>query len=327
MKIIVLDSNIWIRELALMSSLGCAFSYYVMKKDVKIGLPEVIELEVKNRFRNSLIEKKNTIEKEYRSMLAILGRMKELVMPSDEEIHQRAEQIFDSHEKRIIRVPFDIAGAKSSFEKIINNLPPNSEKNQQFKDGVIWANCLELAEKGDVCLITQDKAFFKGNQRDQGLAQNLLKEAKNAKSTISIFGELSKLLNEIKSDPNIDKKRLVKLIEAEVYLNVEEISDKHDFEVIGIAGSQFKLYATTEPTEISVQSVLTYDLEDRIKAGRSEGIVESKAQFIVNVTDYSTREFRNNGENIAYVDENGETKRNKYPCRISLYQHQEKRQS
>ncbi len=148
-SLVVLDTNIWLSELALMSPLGCAFSHYIAISDIKIGLPEVIEIEAKNNFKKNLIKYREDIRSNYNRMLAIFGQMKEIVMPEDEAIEKKIEEIFNFHKDRLIRVPFDFEGAKSSFDKIIKNLPPNSDSNQQFKDGVIWANCLKLAEVGN----------------------------------------------------------------------------------------------------------------------------------------------------------------------------------
>ena len=57
MKTIVLDTNIWLSELALMSPVGCAFSHYITVSGFKIGLPEVVEEETKYNFRKNLFEK------------------------------------------------------------------------------------------------------------------------------------------------------------------------------------------------------------------------------------------------------------------------------
>jgi predicted nucleic acid-binding protein len=55
MKTIVLDTNIWLSELALMSPIGCAFSHYITVGGYNIGLSEVIEEETKHIFRKNLL--------------------------------------------------------------------------------------------------------------------------------------------------------------------------------------------------------------------------------------------------------------------------------
>ena len=64
MKIIVLDTNIWISELALMSPVGCAFSHYINVSGFRIGLPEVIEIETFFFFKRFL-----QIQRKYKERL------------------------------------------------------------------------------------------------------------------------------------------------------------------------------------------------------------------------------------------------------------------
>ena len=289
MKIIVLDTNIWLKELALMSPLGCAFSHYVVARDIKIGLPEIIELETKSNLRKYLIDYRENIRKNYDYMLAIFGQMKEIVMPEDEVIDKKIEDIFNFHEDRLIKIPFDLEDAKSSFDKIIRKLPPNGEKNQQFKDGVIWANCLKLAEMGDVDLITQDKGFY-NREYSKGLATNLLQEAKNTPHSIKIFNELAQIIDKVKSDLGLDKQRLIEMVEKNTYSEVLEFANKKEFELIGAASSNFEFYATTNPVEISVKSTIKYNLENKSSEERTDGIIESKAEFILNIKNYDIRD-------------------------------------
>ncbi|MFZ1640678.1 MAG: PIN domain-containing protein [Candidatus Contendobacter sp.] len=311
MKIVVLDSNIWLSELALMSPLGCAFSHYIVVSDIKIGLPEIIEVETKYNLRKHLIDYRENIIKNYNRMLAIFGQMKEIVMPEDEVIDKKIEDIFDFHKDRLIRIPFDLEGAKSSFDKIIRKLPPNGEQNQQFKDGVIWANCLKLAEIGDVGLVTEDKGFYKNREYSKGLAHNLLQEAKNAHHSIMVFSELALIIDQVKSDLGLDKQKLVEAIEKNTYSQILRFANKKDFELIGAASSNFEFYATTNPVEISVKSNIKYNLENRSLEERTDAIIESKAEFILNIKSYDIRELIEDGEYLSWKDENGELKQNK----------------
>lgn len=310
MKIIVLDTNVWISELALMSPLGCAFSHYIAVSDTKIGLPEIVEIETIHNLRKNLINYREDIRKNYSRMLAILGQMKEIIMPEDEAINNKIEGIFSSHEGRLIRVPFNLEGAKSSFDKIIRNLPPNSDNNQQFKDGVIWENCLKLAADGDVSLVTKDKAFYKDRQYSQGLAHNLLEEAKQAPHSIAIFSELAQIIDKVKSNLGLDKQKLIEEIEENTYQKILKFADKMNFELIGIASSDFEFYATINPVEISVKSNIKYNLENKLPEERTDGIIESKAEFILNIKNYSIRNLIEDGEYLSWKDETGELKRN-----------------
>lgn len=311
MKIIVLDTNIWLSQLALMSPIGCAFNHFITVRRFKIGLPEVIEEEVMYSFRKNLLDYRSNIEKNYKFMLAIFGKMKELVMPSDEEIERKVQSIFDFHKDRIIRLPFNLEAAKSSFDKIIKKVPPNSENNQQFKDGVIWANCLELAKSNDVILVTNDKAFFKNRNYKEGLAENLLQEAQSLPYKISIFSELVDLLEEIRSDLTLQDDELIKLIEKETYNNVLKISERNGFDIEKLSNRKFEVFATTNPKEVSIKFFLKYDLQNRTKEHRFSAYAESRGEFLLNIENYNIRDFINHGEYVCFVNEDGEVKETK----------------
>ncbi len=308
---IVLDTNIWLSELALMSPVGCAFSHYIAVSGFKIGLPEVIEEEAMHNFRKNLYEYRENVRKNYNRILAIFGQIKELKMPTDADIEQKVEKIFDFHKDRISRIPFNEKCARSSLAKIISKEPPNSENNQQFKDGVIWANCLEFAEESDVVLVTKDKAFFKDKKYEKGLAENLLHESQQVPHQITICHELTKLLEEVKADFSLDKGKLVELIENETYLKVIELSERNEFEVKGLVRTEFEFFATTDPNEVSIKFVLKYELENKSLEQRTTAYSESRGEFQLNITSDDIQNFINQGEYVYWVDESGEQKQNK----------------
>lgn len=294
-----------------MSPLGCAFSHYITVSGFKIGLPEVVEEETKSNFCKNLLEYRLNVEKDYNRMLAIFGKMKELVLPSDEDIEGKVEAIFDFHKDRIVKIPFDIKGARSSFDKIIKKEPPNSEKNQQFKDGVIWANCVELAKSNDVILVTKDSGFFKERKYEKGLADNLLREAQKVPYKISIFTELADLLKEIRIDLKLDEHQLTKLIEKETYDNVLKIAERTEFNVGKLSNRKFEVFATTDPKEVSVKFFLKYDLENSATELRVNACAESRGEFLLNIESYNIRNFINQGEYVFWINEDGEPKETK----------------
>lgn len=307
MKFIVLDTNIWLSELALMTPIGCAFRHYVTVGGYRIGLPEVVEEETKRNFRRKILEYRENIEADYRRLLAILGKMKELVIPTDSEIEEKIEAIFDYHSERITKVPFDLEAARISFEKILNRESPNSENNQQFKDGVIWANCLFLAKAGDVSLVTQDKAFYEQRKYENGLSANLMNEARSTGLNISIYSALSDLIADIRRDVSVDEEKLVDTLELETYENIKNLSDRKGFYLKDIVSKKFDFFATTDPLEVSVVFCLKYDLEDYTHEARLNSYAESRGEFLLNLTTQNIRNFVNNGEFVIWNDSDGES--------------------
>jgi hypothetical protein len=73
--IIVLDSNIWLGELGLNSSLGAATRFFIRHNNARIALPEVVRFEVEENFRTRLREFTKDIGKNYRQLLAAFGAL------------------------------------------------------------------------------------------------------------------------------------------------------------------------------------------------------------------------------------------------------------
>jgi len=60
----------------------------------------------------------------------------------------------------MVRVPFTLEHAKAALEMVDARMPPNGEKNQQFKDSAIWQAVLALSSDYRVHLVTNDRAFL-----------------------------------------------------------------------------------------------------------------------------------------------------------------------
>ena len=155
---VILDSNIWISELGLNSSMGAAARYFFKERGATVVLPEVIKLETEKHLRTELTKYVSNLKKNHRQLLSVFGKLKELVVPDGEAIDAKVASIFGACQVELNEIPLTLESAKSSFLKTIDKVPP-SDKDQQFKDGVIWAECLRLLDTADVYLVTSDKAL------------------------------------------------------------------------------------------------------------------------------------------------------------------------
>src|SRR4030042_725009 len=92
----------------------------------------------------------------------------------------------------------------------MDGVPPSAPKNQQFKDGVLWADCLGLLESEDVSLVTNDKSFYENRDYSKGLSISLKKEAEGKPHRIVLFHELTQLLSDIQTHVDINVAELAK---------------------------------------------------------------------------------------------------------------------
>src|SRR5207253_7590318 len=107
------------------------------------------------------------------------------------ELEKAVEERFREMESFLARVSFSLEHAKSALNMVNLELPPNSLKNQQFKDSAIWQSLLELSRAFDVFFVTGDKGFFAGRDPKNGLADNLQSDCQRVGGRIVAFHELS----------------------------------------------------------------------------------------------------------------------------------------
>lgn len=158
---IVLDANIWLAELAFRSGIGSTVRSFILNKGATVAVPEVVRREVEINFESTLNANAEAIRKAHRHLLAMFGEMHDMELPTPAAIRAKAQSIVSELDVPMLDVAFTLEAARSSLEKVLLKQPP-SEKTQQFKDGVIWANCLMLAQEADVYLISDDRQFYKG---------------------------------------------------------------------------------------------------------------------------------------------------------------------
>ncbi len=305
---IVLDSNIWIETWGLNTAMGATTRFYIKLKNAKLALPEVIKEEVKRNLCNSLTACSSEIEENHRRLLSIFGRLKEVVLPSAEEIKAKVDSLFDEVKLDVHDVPFTLESAKSSLFKIYDKVPPNSVKNQQFKDGVIWSDCMKLLEKEDVIFVSKDGAFYKDKNYKEGLAINLQEEADRYKNKFRIFSSLDDLLAEIKTDVSIDKIVLVSQFTRLTDDSIKSILDFNGFSISSEPTVKVSSFITGDPGRLCIEFEIVFDCSDERDEGRKNGVLVLKGDGYYNVNEKEFIELKNLGEGLSFVDATGERK-------------------
>ena len=107
-------------------------------------------------------------------------------LPTDDEIDTVIASVFSQSRFDLLDVPFSGESARSSFVRTIDKVPP-SHKSQEFKDGVLWDNCKQLAETDDVVLVTDDHAFYERDDPKGGLATQLFGKQPNVRTLSASF--------------------------------------------------------------------------------------------------------------------------------------------
>lgn len=190
----ILDSNVWISDIGLKSAQGETAKRLLQAKAAVLVIPDVVRQEVQNKLCEMAVKEKIDIRNSHGYLQRLLGDIDDITLPTDERIKQCVSGLFENSGLETREIPLTLESAKSSYEKILNKLAP-SDKNEQFKDGVIWANSIELLSESDVWLVSKDKAFFKNRNENEGLASNLLEESSQRPNELRLFYGLERLVD------------------------------------------------------------------------------------------------------------------------------------
>lgn len=301
--VVVLDSNIWMQERMLRHSVGSAVRFFLHRSNARLVVPEVVRLEVELNLERELKELVSNLREGHKHLLSLVGQQKEQVLPSDEELRQIALDAFGNMGIEVFDNPFSLESARSSFEKCLRSEPPSGPKNQQFKDGVIWADCLALAKDSPVIFVTQDKGFYKDREYKRGLAENLAIEAKKVAHEISVVHELSSILERIRESIKIDYRSLDELHYRMIKERAERLVGSEGYTLGDLLGGEHSVFATDDPNVGYVEFSLRYQC---IHPTQPEGLLVAEGECILNSTTGELSECRSRGEEFLFVSSEGE---------------------
>lgn len=255
--IVVFDTNVWKSQVYLQSSQAAAVRFFLRHSHARVGLPEVIRREVESHARRDVLSVIASLKQGHQRLLGIFGTLKELVLPTEADVEKMTAQIFQSVGVPLIEVPFSFSDAQASFRRIIEQIPP-SDRDQQFKDGVIWANCIELLKSDDVFLITNDKAFYEDRSYSKGLALPLQKEISDASHQLTVLSELSMLLSQIREQIVLDDDALAALWLPSLGEENAKLLANSGFQLGERTSLSKKLFATEDSRFLFVQFTAEY---------------------------------------------------------------------
>jgi len=187
---------------------------FVMKsKNYPMIIPEIIKLELVKHTGLYIHEACGKIQENFRILEMIMGQRDDYHLPSDDDISNRVETRLAELRIVIEEIPFSFEHAKSSITRVMEETPPNSHKNQQYKDSAIWEAILESASSDDIVFITADTGFYKNGDYEKGLAQNLKNDVQKVEHDVKIHSGIKEFLDTMEEDiPAVNKEEIIQKI-------------------------------------------------------------------------------------------------------------------
>lgn len=308
--IVVFDSNVWLSELGLRSKAAAAAKFFLNQSGARLAVPEVVRLEVQHNLQARLTKHIEDIQLNYRQLLTAFGKLREVVLPTGDDVQAKIQELFDSIEVAKLDIPFSIESARSSFLKTIDKSPP-SDRTQEFKDGVLWADCLALLSSEPVVLVTSDKAFYEDRQYDKGLAQNLQAEASQLSHPLQLLPTLNALLQTLRSPVTLDEDSLAQTFLTQHHESVYSTLSRHGFELGYRQSLTYTLFATENPNALFLEFSMAYPCTDISGEGRTDAVLSLKGDGSYTPTTGTFADLRNFGEHLKYRMPDGSDRENR----------------
>lgn len=283
--IIVFDSNIWLSHLGMRSPAASAIRFFLKQNNYLLALPEVIRLEVEANLHTKLMNFIDEIKNAHEQLLTVFGQLHEVVLPTQNNVEDLISDLFSSLGVELINIPFSLESARSSLLKTIYKIQP-SNNNQQFKDGVLWADCIALLNTDDVTLVTADQAFYSGHRYENGLAKNLQQEANQCLHKISLVNNLEKLMQSMPRSFDFNDEDLIQLLLQKAETNVASLVAKNGFRVGATVEIERSLFATEDPCVLFFTFAVSIACDDILEL-QAAGTLRLKADGFYKPEDYS----------------------------------------
>jgi len=228
-------------------------------------------------------------------------------LPPEQDLEAVALAAFESARIDIVDVPFSLESARASFEKCIRGELPSGPKDQQFKDGVLWADCVRLATDNPVLLVTADKGFYRERTYAKGLASNLIDEAKLTANGITAVHELSAVLEKVRTNVPIDYARLSDQFLPKIRDSVDRMLDREGFTLGDLTSGEHKLFATDNPAQAHLEFSLSYRC---VHPDERVGTLIARGEGTYCPTTDTVADLQARGEEFHYNDVDGQRKSN-----------------
>jgi hypothetical protein len=108
------------RKLGLRSGAAAAAKFFLNNEGARLAVPEVVRLEVQHNLHARLTAHIENIQTNYRQLLTAFGKLREVVLPTSEDVQAKIQELFDSLEVAKLDIPFSFDS--TSTPSFLNSL-------------------------------------------------------------------------------------------------------------------------------------------------------------------------------------------------------------
>lgn len=307
---VVLDTNTWRDSFGLTTRSASIVRFFLNRKNATLAVPEVVSLELLQVLGKALKAARQRIQHDHKALLSVFGALPELSLPSCEQIDTQVVALVTNTGVPYVDIPITLSAAKRALSRMIERKAPCSG-GEQFRDGVIWENCLELLKHADVYLVTRDSAFYMrgSNQKDHLVAPDLQADVEGYPHTLRLFSTIEELLKEIRSDVTVDEALVKKSVFAMEHHEIDETLGAAGFRLEGETQATITPYFTECATQLHFTFELRKACVDATPQRRESEGLTFRGWGLLDTATNTIKKLHVSHLRFSYVDGEGE-KRN-----------------
>ena len=157
-EVLILDANIFVAEIGLMSRDGSALKHYLHSRGMQLVVPEVVAEECERHLIKRAIGKRKCIEGNLQWLGRFCGEVSGWQGPKDETIIERAKVLARAEHLGAVVVP-ETREIRRGAELRNRAEQPPSHKKSQLVDCRIWEQCLDLLARCHIVFVSADGGF------------------------------------------------------------------------------------------------------------------------------------------------------------------------
>lgn len=245
--IVVLDTNVWLKERLLRSAAGVALLYAIHRIDARILLPDSTRREIYIGAERDGAGAVAKIERGLRIVQELTGARPAIEIPSTEMFRRGAEERLDELSDLLLPIEVAHKHLAAALDRVITHRAP-ARTSEQFRDCVLWECIIDHDE--DCLLVTSDEDFLDKSSGRHALASELENEAKGR---IQVFATVADLLRTIEPQlPQVDTEHIATLIARETEPVLEDCSSSQSWTLGPRVGAELEMYLTERLSTIAV---------------------------------------------------------------------------
>ena len=304
---LLLDSNIWIKEVGLMSKRASTLRLYMQDRRKRLVVPEVVQAEAARHLADRMRSQAAAGRKAHEQLLRMVGRLSEWRIPSDEEIAERAERLARGMDVPADYIELQPDTALRGARRCLARRVPAHRTERAFMDCLIWEEVMNLLDSHDLCFVTNDAGFFDGNVSSNKLHRFLKEEAEAKAHALRVERDLDAILDEFRSEFTIDTEVLLDFVNSRGAA-IRTTAESMGFKAEGPPDVSYKAFATENAREVEVRFTSVQPFADTSERGWTTDGLRIEAQGLYGIETGRLEDVSMDREGLRYVDDVGNRK-------------------